>query len=138
MVNKRGREGRVQGRGVLRKFFFFEFYALLATQFSLSRRRMRRQQGRRYIPVSVTALTALFICLFKFWRSCFNAFRRALFAISVFYAFLLYIQLFRKFFRRVFRFFLFYSGAEDQRARQRRTPLQGTQVSPSSSLARSN
>ena len=31
MVNKRGREGRVQGRGVLRKMFFFEFYALLAT-----------------------------------------------------------------------------------------------------------
>ena len=31
MVNKGGREGRVQGRGVLRKKKFFEFYALLAT-----------------------------------------------------------------------------------------------------------
>ena len=65
MVKKRGREGRVQGRGVLRKFFF-EFYALLATQFSLRRRRIKRRQGRRYVCVSVTALTALFICLFKF------------------------------------------------------------------------
>ena len=65
MVNKRGLERRSQGRGVLRKFCF-EFYALLATQFSLRRRRIRRRQGRRYVPVSVTALTALFICLFKF------------------------------------------------------------------------
>ena len=65
MVNKRGREGRVQGHGVLRKKIF-DFYALLATQFSLRRRRIRRRQGRRYVPVSVTALTALFICLFKF------------------------------------------------------------------------
>ena len=65
MVNERGREGRVQGRGVLRKTIF-EFYALLAMQFSLRRRRIRRQQGWRYVPVSVTALTALFICLFQF------------------------------------------------------------------------
>ena len=35
MVNKRGQEGRVQGRGVLRKTFFV-FYALLATQFSFT------------------------------------------------------------------------------------------------------
>ena len=56
---------RVQGRGVLRKSFFFEFYALLATQFSLQRRRVRQQQGRRYVRVSVTTLTALFLCLFK-------------------------------------------------------------------------
>ena len=65
MVNKRGQEGRVQGRGVLQKYIF-EFYALLATQFSLCRRRIRRRQGRRYVCVSVTALTALFICLSKF------------------------------------------------------------------------
>ena len=99
--------------------FFFVFGVLLATQFSLRRRRIRRRQGRRYVLVSVTALTAPFICLldFKFSRSCFNAFRRALFALSGFYAILLYFQLFRKFFRRVFRFFLFYSGAGDQRAR---------------------
>ena len=65
MVKKRGREGRVQGHGVLRKKIF-EFYALLTTQFSLRRRRIRRRQGQRYVPVSVTALTALFVCLFKF------------------------------------------------------------------------
>ena len=117
MVNKRGSEGRVQGRELLRNSFF-ESYALLATQFSLRSRRIRRRQGRRYVPVSVTALTALFFCLFKFktFESVFYAFRRALFALCIFYAILLYFQLFRKFFRRVFRFFLFYSGAEDQRA----------------------
>ena len=65
MVNKRGREGRVQGRGVLQKHFFV-FYALPATQFSLRRRRIGRREGRRYVCVSVTALTALFICLFEF------------------------------------------------------------------------
>ena len=65
MVKKRRREGQVQGRGVLQKTLF-EFYALLAMQFPLRRRRIRRQQGRRYVPVSVTALTALCICLFKF------------------------------------------------------------------------
>ena len=53
----------------------------------------------------------------KFSRSCFNAFRRALFALSVFYAIWLYFQLFRKFFRRVLLIFLFYSGAEDRRTR---------------------
>ena len=44
MANKRGREGRVQGRGVLR-IFFFDVYALLATQFPSRRRRIRRRQG---------------------------------------------------------------------------------------------
>ena len=63
MVNKRGPEGRVQGRGVLRKKCF-EFYALLARQFFLRRRRIRRRQRRRYVPVSVTTLTALFMCLY--------------------------------------------------------------------------
>ena len=57
---KEGVRKRVQGRGVLGNFFF-EFYALLATQFSLRRRRISRRQGRRYVRVSVTALTALFI-----------------------------------------------------------------------------
>ena len=64
---------------------------------------------RRYLFVYLSS---------KFSRSCFNAFRRAPFAVCVFYAILLYFQLFRKFFRRVFRLFLFYSGAEDQRARE--------------------
>ena len=95
MANKRGREGRVQGRGVRRKNIFV-FYALLATQFSLRRRRIRRRQRRRYGPVSVTALWRyLFVYLgSKFSTSCFNAFRRALFALSVLYAISLYFQLF--------------------------------------------
>ena len=65
MGNKRAREGRVQGRGVLRKNIFV-FYALLATQFSLPRRRIRQRLRQRYVPVSVPALTAIFICLFRF------------------------------------------------------------------------
>ena len=55
----------MQGRGLLRNNFS-EFYALLATQASLLRRGFRRLQGQRYVPVSVTALTALFFRLFKF------------------------------------------------------------------------
>ena len=65
MANNKRREGRVQGRGVLRKDIFV-FYALLATQFSLRRRRIRRQQRRRYVPVGVTAPTVLFFCVFGF------------------------------------------------------------------------
>ena len=65
MANRRGREGRVQGRGVLRKSFFV-FYALLATQFALRRRHIRRRQKQRYVLVDVTALEALFFCLFWF------------------------------------------------------------------------
>ena len=63
---------------------------------------------RRYLFVYLTS---------KFSTSCFNAFRRALFAPSVFYAICLYFQLFGKIFRRVFLIFLFYSGAEDRRTR---------------------
>ena len=55
----------MQWRGALR-IKTFEFYALLAAQFSLRRRRIRGQEARRYVPIYVTALTALFICLFKF------------------------------------------------------------------------
>ena len=39
---------------------------VLATQFSLRRRRIRRQRARRYVPFYVTALTAPFICPFQF------------------------------------------------------------------------
>ena len=53
---------------------------------------------RRYLFVYLSS---------KFSTSCFNAFRRALFALSVFYAIWLYFQLFRKFFRRIFRIFFF-------------------------------
>ena len=41
-------------------------WVVLCVRFSVRRRRIGRRQGRRYVPVSVTALTALFICLFKF------------------------------------------------------------------------
>ena len=60
-----GREGKVHGMRRASKFFFV-FYTLLATQFSLRRRRIRRRQRRRYVTVSVTALTALFVCPFRF------------------------------------------------------------------------
>ena len=65
MVNKRGRDEASAGVRRVTKFFFV-FYALLATQFSLRRRRIMVQGARRYVPINVTALTALFICLFKF------------------------------------------------------------------------
>ena len=64
MMKKRGRKEPSTGARRATEFFF-EFYALLATHFSLRRRRIRRQQGWRYVCVSVTALTALSICLFK-------------------------------------------------------------------------
>ena len=65
MVNKRGREEASAGVRRVTKFFF-EFYASLATQFSLFRWRIGGQGARRYVPIYVTALTALFICVFKF------------------------------------------------------------------------
>ena len=85
MVNKRGREGRVQGRGVLRKKYFSSFtrcsrrsFLYLdgvlddgrdGVMFLLALRRLRR-----YLFVYLSS---------KFSTSCFNAFRRALFALSV-------------------------------------------------------
>ena len=65
MVKERRREEASAGaRRVTKRIF--EFYALLATQFSLPRQRIRRQGARCYMPINVTALTALFICLFNF------------------------------------------------------------------------
>ena len=87
MVNKERREEASAGaRRVTKRIF--EFYALLAPQFSLRRRQIRRQGVRRCIPINVTALTALFICAFKylFLTSCFNAFHRTLFVLAAFYA----------------------------------------------------
>ena len=52
-----------RGRGELRKYF--EFYALLATRFSLRLWRARLREGRRYAPTTVTVVTALTIHLFK-------------------------------------------------------------------------
>ena len=52
-----------RGRGQLRKYF--EFYALLASRFSLRLWRVRLREGRRYAPTTVSVLTALTIHLFK-------------------------------------------------------------------------
>ena len=52
-----------RGRGELRKYF--EFYALLATHFSLRLWRVRLREERRYAPKTVKVLTALTIHLFK-------------------------------------------------------------------------
>ena len=65
MVNKRGREEASAGVRRVTKTNF-EFYTLFATQFSLRRQRIRGQGARRYVPINVTALKALFICVFKF------------------------------------------------------------------------
>ena len=97
MVNKRGREQRVQGRGVFRKKSFSSFTRC-------SRRRFLYVDGvlddGRDGVMFLLALRRLRRYLFvylssKFSPSCFNAFRRALFALSVFYAIWLYFQLFR-------------------------------------------
>ena len=55
---------RMQGRGELGKRFTV-FYALLATLFSLRIRLVTRQEAQPFVPINVTASTALFICLFK-------------------------------------------------------------------------
>ena len=50
-------------RGELQNFL--EFYALLATRFSLRLWLVRLREGRRYAPTRVTVLTSLTIHLFK-------------------------------------------------------------------------
>ena len=68
MVNERGREEASAGARCVIKTFL-EFYVWLATQFSLRRRQIRRRGARRYVPMNITALTAPFICVFKFKSS---------------------------------------------------------------------
>ena len=88
MVRKRGLEGRVQRRGVLGNCFLSSFTRCLRrsflyvdgvlddgtddVMFLLALRHLRR-----YLFVFLSS---------KFLTSCFNAFRRALFALSVSYA----------------------------------------------------
>ena len=60
---KKAAGGNLRGHGELWKSF--EFYALLATSFSLRLWLVRKRGGRRYAPTSVTVLTALTIHLFK-------------------------------------------------------------------------
>ena len=45
--------------------FFLQFYALLATPFSLPIRRHKQRETLRYVCTSVTALMALLVYLFK-------------------------------------------------------------------------
>ena len=60
-----GEEGAGTSTGARRVTkMFVEFDALLASQFHLRRRCIRQWDGGRYVPISVTALTALFFCLF--------------------------------------------------------------------------
>ena len=88
MMNKRGREGRLQGHGVLHKRF--------SCFTRCSRRSFHYVDGvlddSRDGVMFLSALRRLrrysFVYLSsKFSTSCFNAFRRALFALSFFYAF---------------------------------------------------
>ena len=65
MENERGRKGASAGAWRVRKCFF-EFYALLATRFSLRIRRVSQRGAQRYVPISVTVLTALTFHLLKF------------------------------------------------------------------------
>ena len=59
---KRGEGRRVQGRNVLENTF--EFYALLATSFSLTIGHAQQRGARRYVRTLITLLTALTIHLF--------------------------------------------------------------------------
>ena len=65
MANIREREGARAGAWRVTKHFF-EFYALLAMLFSLRKQQIRQRRAQGYVAINVTALTALFICLFKF------------------------------------------------------------------------
>ena len=75
----------MQGRNVLENFF--QFYALLATSFSLTIGHAQQRGARRYVRTLITVLTALTIHLFhvKNFSSRFYAFRSAPFGLSVFY-----------------------------------------------------
>ena len=60
---KKARGWDARGRGELRNVF--EFYALLATRFSLRLCLVRRRGGQRCAPRSITVLTASTIHLFN-------------------------------------------------------------------------
>ena len=75
----------MQGRNVFEKCF--EFYALLATSFSLTIGHAQQRGARRYVRTFITVLTALTIHLFHIenFSSRFYVFRSAPFGLSVFY-----------------------------------------------------
>ena len=116
--NETGWDARV--RGELRKCF--EFYALLATRFSLRLWLVRLREGRRYAPTRVTVLTALTIHLLKV-ENIFVAFlhvsQRALLPKH----FLCYLALFsaiQKVFSCCLTLLFFFILPRRQRVRQRR------------------
>ena len=82
---KKMKGSRAKGRAGLEKMF--DFYALLATLFSLRIWLVRRRGGRGYAPTRVTVLTALTIHLFNVQKfsSRSYAFGSPLFGLGVFY-----------------------------------------------------
>ena len=70
---KKAAGGDLSSRGELPKSF--QFYALLATRFSLRLWLVRRREGQGYAPTSVTMLTALTIHLLNVEKD-FGAFFR--------------------------------------------------------------
>ena len=78
----------MQGRGVLEKLFFSCFTCLSRGSFFLCIRRATGKGARDYVPIKVAALTALFVCLFRFEKFDLVIYRvsRALFALSISYA----------------------------------------------------
>ena len=75
----------MQGCNVLENIF--EFYALLATSFSLTFWHAQQRGARRYVRTIITVLTAFTIYLFHVekFSSPFYAFRSAPFGLSIFY-----------------------------------------------------
>ena len=65
MDKDKGRERVRDGRRGVLENYFFRFYALLATRFSLPIRRVRGREARCCAPKLGTVLTALAIHLFK-------------------------------------------------------------------------
>ena len=116
MKKATGWDARV--RGELRKFF--EFYALLATLFSLRLWLVTLRVGRRYAPTRVTVLTALTIHLFKV-EKCFVAFLRVsqrAFWPKCFLCYLASFSAIQKIFSCCFTLLLFFILVGRQRARR--------------------
>ena len=72
---RKEKEGKQGERTRRLRNLFFEFYALLATRFSLRLRLVRRREGQRWGPTSVSVFTVLTIQLF-YVEKCFVAFLR--------------------------------------------------------------
>ena len=104
-------------RGELRKAF--EFYALLATRFSLRLWLVRLREERRYAPTRGTVFTALTIHLFKVEKFCVAFLRvsQRAFWPKCFLCYLAFFSAIQKFFSCCFTLLLFLILARRQRAR---------------------